>query len=261
MREHLDQYYTQPMVAKKCIEAMVSLTGSDMAFMEPSAGTGAFVAPLRKTGHDVTAIDLEPKGEGIIKGNFLTDDLFPSGRPLAVIGNPPFGWAANLAIKFFNRAAERADYIGFIVPRTFRKDSVQERLNPHFWNVLDDDIETNAFLRQGKAYDVPCIFQVWERRDDHRPYEPTPDISDVVRYTSMSYADFGFRRVGGRAGEVFTALDICKPTTTYFMQSIRRDAVRIMREVGELLRDIRDYTAGPRSLSKREIAFAVREVA
>ena len=84
-------------------------------FLEPSAGEGVFSNYLATSGLDVIAIDIEPKGENIIKADFLTYDLkYKEGR--FIIGNPPFGVRLNLARKFYKRAIELGDYIAFILP-------------------------------------------------------------------------------------------------------------------------------------------------
>ena len=52
------------------------------------------------------------------------------------LGNPPFGKNCSLAIKFFNKAAEFADLIAFIIPRTFKRISIQNKLNLNFSFIL-----------------------------------------------------------------------------------------------------------------------------
>ena len=56
------------------------------------------------------------------------------------VGNPPFGKFSSLVIKFFNHSDEWSDVIAFIISKTFRKISVQNKLNKYFKLVLDKDI-------------------------------------------------------------------------------------------------------------------------
>lgn len=257
-REPLDQYYTHPELAAKYVRSVLDhCDATSMVFMEPSAGTGAFTTSLIWNGLEVTSVDIDPKMAGIIKGDFLKEDLFPDANNLAVIGNPPFGWAASIAVKFFNRAAERAQIIAFIVPRTFRKVSVQDKLDRSFWLIHDEDVPNMAFLRGGKPHDVPCAWQVWEKRDEQREYVPTPDVSHIIRYTDQGSADFGFRRVGWHAGTVLS-LDtgqVYAESTTFFMQQVNADAKEKLAGVGRRLRDVGSSTIGVRSISKREVAL------
>jgi len=74
-----------------------------------------------------------------------------------IIGNPPFGKRASLAIQFFNQSAMLSDSISFVVPVQFRKWSVQSKLNPEMRLVLDKDVPEHTF--DG----IRCCFQVWKR--------------------------------------------------------------------------------------------------
>ena len=115
----LDQYYTSYEDMEYCVNKawdVIKDLGYEVSeFLEPSAGEGVFSNYLATSGLDVIAIDIEPKGEDIIKADFLTYDLeYKEGR--FIIGNPPFGTRLNLAQKFYKRAIELGDYIAFILP-------------------------------------------------------------------------------------------------------------------------------------------------
>ena len=115
----LDQYYTSYEDMEYCVNKawdVIKDLGYEVSeFLEPSAGEGVFSNYLTTSGLDVIAIDIEPKGEDIIKADFLTYDLeYKEGR--FIIGNPPFGTRLNLAQKFYKRAIELGDYIAFILP-------------------------------------------------------------------------------------------------------------------------------------------------
>jgi hypothetical protein len=127
----LDQFYTKKEVALKYYQITDSFLQKnhieiDM-WLEPSAGTGAFynLLPINKIG-----IDLEPKIENVIEHDFLTYIL--EDKRYVTIGNPPFGKNSSLAIKFFNKCAEKSEVIAFILPKTFKKDSVINKLNKNF---------------------------------------------------------------------------------------------------------------------------------
>ena len=127
----LDKFYTKDVVARQCIRFFESSTGIDFAtsesdIIEPSAGAGAFLDHLPTT---ALAYDLAPEDPRVQCQDFL--DL-NRDTPAIVIGNPPFGKASRLAVKFFNHAARFASHIAFIVPRTFEKASIQNRLDRSF---------------------------------------------------------------------------------------------------------------------------------
>lgn len=253
----LDQFYTHPDLAGTfAMEVSDRWRDPNVLFVEPSAGDGAFVRPLRRARRNVRAMDIAPEGRGIIQGDFLCQhDLF-RGRhsKIVVVGNPPFGRNASLAVQFFNRAAMSADAIAFIVPRTFRKASLQLRLNSRFHLVEDQNVQPNAFLVDGCAHDVPCAWQIWERRLELRQMPNPPSVDHLIEYTDPAGANFAMRRVGFYAGRIipedFTNLS---RSTHYFLREITRGVMDVMKDIEWV--DIAAQTAGVRSLSKREIAI------
>ena len=226
--------------------------------MEPSAGDGAFyrlLPPARRIG-----IDLEPKMTGIRKGNFF-HYRYVGGRRVIVIGNPPFGKNSSIAIQFFNHAAamSNVEIIAFIIPKTFRKTSVQNRLSMDFRLLGELDLPDESFLKDGNPYKVPCCFQIWMRYPNKR--EPiTVNLSnkwfDFVKKDEKP--DLAVRRVGFNAGACKTDLKPCKTTTFYFLRlkptmnktnfhvyvNSLKDSNKFLSVIGN--------TAGPRSLSKGE---------
>ena len=67
--------------------------------VEPSAGKGAFyrlLPPSQRIG-----MDLEPKCEGLLTQDYF-QFKFDLSKKYLIIGNPPFGKNASLAIQFFN---------------------------------------------------------------------------------------------------------------------------------------------------------------
>ena len=250
-------YYTQPGLAEFYVEKLILFAPENAVFLEPAAGAGAFVIPLVNRGRDVTAIDINPVDEATFRRDFLEDDDFwPKEKPLVILGNPPFGFASNNAIRFFNRAAEKADIIAFILPRTFRKCSVIEQLNPHFGLKKDEDVPPFSFIKDNKPHDVPCAWQIWERRKKPRQPVLTPDVSHLIEYTDKEKeADFVVRRVGGRAGQVFDPTGNHSESSNYFIKEVK-EGIRAVFD-GLDWSYVRNQTAGVRSVSKREIALEI----
>ena len=202
----LDQFYTNPSYAQQfwhCVCNTVTVGEFDLV-LEPSAGTGSFydlLPPDRRTG-----IDLDPQAPGITQCDFF-DWQPPQDSRVLVVGNPPFGKNANTAVKFFNRAAEFADAIAFVLPRTFRKPSVIDRLHDRFHCVHDELVPDNSFEWQGQPYDVWCCAQIWERRSQRRPKRERlklADFRELFEIVPPYEADFAIQRVGGRAGLIRT---------------------------------------------------------
>ena len=165
----LDQFYTKKAIAKRCYEVMLlklsQLGVRNPFFVEPSAGSGSFfnlLNPKKRLG-----IDIEKKNKGIKKQDFLTWQYNDRRKNnVVVIGNPPFGKRAKLAIKFFNKSAEFAHTIGFIVPVQFRKYSVHSKINSNYKLIAERLLPKNSFVTDGgDNFDVNCVFQIWTKKD------------------------------------------------------------------------------------------------
>lgn len=196
----LDPYYTADDVAAQCVAwARAAIPFEPASWVEPSAGGGAFLAHLPP---GAVGLDIAPTAPGILTADFLSW-VPPPARPAAVVGNPPFGKNASLAVRFFNRAAAFAEAIAFIVPRTFEKDSLARRLDRAFALAARHPIPPFSFLLGGVPCDVPCVFDVWLRSAAVRAHAPRraahPDFAFVP---DPADADFAFQRVGANAGKV-----------------------------------------------------------
>ena len=125
----LEQHYTTPLITEFCTKKFFDIIGNYKGIvLEPCAGTGEFSKQMNKYAWDIDEMDLDPKREGMRQGNFLEFDFY-SGGAFSIITNPPFGRNNSLSVKFFNHAAEfKADYIGFLIPASWRKWSMQNRL-------------------------------------------------------------------------------------------------------------------------------------
>ena len=135
----LDQFYTNREVALKCYNKLTTLINTDEydIHLEPSAGSGSFFNIMDKT--KKIGLDLEPHGKGICKMDFFSYKPQP-GKKYLVVGNPPFGRVSSLAVKFFNKSAEFSECIAFIIPRTFKRVSIQNKLNLNFELIYNEDL-------------------------------------------------------------------------------------------------------------------------
>ena len=254
----LDQFYTSPIIAQECINRLNRAVPAARRkyFLEPSAGTGSFSSQLE----NCVSVDLDPKFPGVIRSDFLIlrkEDLFSSDKSqneICVIGNPPFGKNSSLAVKFFNHASKIGNTIAFIVPKTFRKQSLHNKINLNFWNILDIDIPRNSFIYEDQAYDVPCCFQIWVRRKETRPVIKYQE-SSYLRFVKKSEADFAVRRVGGTTGKAHLDFKECAEVSHYFLKVIdskmkKTELVRIINQLD--FSNEANSTAGVRSISKME---------
>ncbi|MFC4194761.1 SAM-dependent methyltransferase [Novosphingobium lubricantis] len=240
-------------MAAELLDEVVKRYGYNLyQMLEPSAGTGAFFG-LMPPGS--IGVDIAPKGPGIVEADFL-ERRVESGRPVATIGNPPFGINSSMAIRFFNHAATMSDIIAFILPRTFRKRSLQNRLNDNFHLVHEQDVPADAFLFMGKTYNVPAVFQIWERRDVARAPHVIETSHPDFAFTTPDQADFAIQRVGANAGRIHHDFER-SANAHYFVQVAGRSA-RAIDRIQRIMRKL-DFAAaagnvaGNPSLAKSEI--------
>lgn len=227
----LDKFYTVPEISERCLNNVSSLyKWSDWGLViEPSAGNGSFL--LRIPTDKKIGIDISPEHENIIKQDFLTYKPPENIGKILVVGNPPFGRVSSLAIKFFNHSSKWADVIAFIIPRTFRRISVHNKLNKNFHLIFDEEIPTNPCAFSPPMM-VKCCFQIWERKETKRP---TVELStshndwDFLGFgpkdengqpTPPEGADFAIRAYGGRCGEIIeVSLHKLRPKSWHWIKS------------------------------------------
>ena len=88
-----------------------------------------------------------------------------------MIGNPPFGYRAWLALTFLSHAATFADYIGMILPMAFQSNG---KGSPKFRVQGAELVSTMALpvaaftSPEGKAMQVNALWQVWRRGVNNR---------------------------------------------------------------------------------------------
>lgn len=253
----LDQFYTNPIYAKQVLETL-NLDSYDY-ILEPSVGTGSFynlLDPNKRIG-----VDIDPKIDNVITMDFLKYNP-PLFSRICTLGNPPFGKNSSLAIKFFNHASEFSDTIAFILPRTFRKDSTINSLNPYFHLISDIKTPKNSFIFKGETYDVPCCFQVWEKREIKRDRKVIYKLSDVKEYferVEPSEADFSIQRVGVNAGRILTSnFQHYSPKNFYFIKAHKDFVLDVFRQID--FNEVKHNTAGFPSISPSELVHLFKEV-
>ena len=135
--------------------------------VEPSAGTGAFLVPLRNSSKNIISMDIDPKEKSITKKDFF--DYLPERSNILVIGNPPFGKNSSLAIRFINHAAHFADTIAFILPVSFKKGYLQNQLNEHLELVSVYDLPAEAFIKSdGNQFNYETAFFIFRYSETYK---------------------------------------------------------------------------------------------
>lgn len=250
----LDQFYTNPAYAQQFLNVISQTIDLDSYdhLLEPSAGTGSFYNLLDATKR--IGLDLEPKAAGIIKTDFFAWTP-PAGKKIITIGNPPFGKNAALAVKFFNRAAEFSDVIAFVIPKTFRKVSIINRLDENFHTIHDETVPDHSFIFNGATYNVPCAGQIWQRRDKKREHIVTLKLEQIRGWFELvdpADSDFAIQRVGGRAGLIRTTDRInFSAESHYFIRAHDPRVLPVFQKVD--FDTVKFNTAGNPSVSPSEL--------
>jgi hypothetical protein len=248
----MDKFYTTEEVVKSSmstIRKFVSISPSDL-IIEPSAGDGAFMKEIEHA--NVIGIDIQPENDDIVECDFFKFDVPRNYDKIHVIGNPPFGKNGSMALKFLKHSMTFAESVSFVLPRSFKKESFLMRIPSHFELVHQEDVPKNSFLVKGERYDVPCVFQIWKRNINNvRSFDKISPIGySFVKKEEEHH--IAFRRVGGKSGEITTDTKDCNVNCYYFIRfdsNVRIDIERLQSVTFEE----RDDTAGPRSISKREL--------
>jgi predicted RNA methylase len=215
----VEQYYTPKDLARNLSEELIAITGSDSSFLEPAGGNGSFVSALESLGVEkIQAVDLYPKHPRVKNADFLTHN--PKGSNLVTISNPPFGRNNSLSIPFFNHAANHSEYIAFLVPRSWRKWSVQNRLDRRFHLISDRDVAVNYVTdtgeRIGANNDLRTCFQIWQRQDALRPLIRVQD-QGLVKKCKPEIADVAIRVFGFGCGKSYRDFPRVANTTLMFL--------------------------------------------
>ena len=224
--------------------------------LEPSAGTGSFfnlMDPFKRLG-----IDLDPKCDNIVTGDFLT---FTPDTSLTyvTIGNPPFGRVSSLAVKFFNKPASFSNVVAFIVPRTFKKVSIQNRLDLNFHLKYTEDLPERPCCFE-PAMSAKCCFQVWIR-GNARSRVTLSTTHDDFTFVYPEQADFVMRNTGSNIGEIVDDRDRMHSTVVrshhWIKSNIGKD--ELMRRFKLLDYSSSKDTVRQDSLGKAELIYLYSE--
>jgi len=244
-----DKFYTKPFIADYYSNVILEKYG-DVRYIEPTAGNGAFLNVLP----NIQGYDLKPEREDIIEMDIFKNDHFYKNT--VVVGNPPFGMNASLAQAIFNHIARfEVKAICFIVPKTFKKTSMHNKLDLNYHIIFEQDVMNNAFTVDGKNKHVPCVFQIWEYRKTPRKQTPAAECKHLT-FVTKDEANVAVRRAGGKAGQVLDGLEHSE-TSTYFIK-VEDDTVLNVLRVIDL--SVVENTAGVKSISKHELCFEVNKI-
>tara|TARA_Y100000385_G_C13003097_1_gene598148 strand:- start:251 stop:1090 length:840 start_codon:yes stop_codon:yes gene_type:complete len=254
-----DKYYTSKEIVIKCMSSFTKLVnvGDNDLCIEPSAGNGSFINEIKKKFNKYYFYDIYPENELITKLDYLKFEIKDlnqnSFKKIHVIGNPPFGRQSSLAIKFIKKSAEFCDSISFILPKSFKKDSLKKHFPLNFHLVNEYELPENSFEVNKLKYNVPCVFQIWIKKKDLRklPTKLKPVEFKFVK-KNLNH-DLSFRRVGVYAGKIDTNTNDKSPQSHYFIKFEKKINNNFLKELSKIKFESKNNTVGPRSISKQEL--------
>jgi hypothetical protein len=256
-----EQYYTPLPLAHTLVEYVEQVLGplKGKRVLEPAGGTGAFIeAALVKGPLEIISFDIEPLHNQVQPGSFLDQELSEGG--FITISNPPFGRNNSLSIPFFNHAAGVSDAICFVVPRSWRKWSVTNRLDLNFELVFDKDldidyVDSTGDLISDKSRLATC-FQIWRRTLTPRLPVRIKDMG-VIEKVSPELADISLTIFGYGCGTVKQDFDRIPNTTQLFLKLNHPKALAALQSVD--FSKFYKSTAYTEALSIQEINYLLNE--
>jgi hypothetical protein len=266
-----DQFYTNTDIAEQCFNKLKQTIDIDSFdyHMEPSAGTGAFyklLDPDKRIG-----IDIDPKCEGVEKMDFLTYNPPDKEKRYLLVGNPPFGKNSSLAIQFFNRGAAFCDTIAFIVPRIFKRVSVQNKLSMDFILTYNEDLPVKPCCFT-PIMDAKCCFQIWTRTNERRNkvvYDKTHSDFSFVKHgpkddkgqpTPPTLADFAVKAYGSNCGGIVdTNLETLRPKSWHWIKA-NIDVKELKKRLESLNYSMTKDTVRQDSLGQQELIYLYKQV-
>jgi hypothetical protein len=256
----LDQFFTKEDVALKCINIVDGYYSLNKfsKIVEPSAGNGSFYYYLPKNKRIGIELDkcLCNKNDEYLNMSFFDYDIYNDN--ILVIGNPPFGTQNNLSVNFFNHAAKFADVIAFIIPKTWNKQSIENKLDLFFHRIVSIDLPKEPFYGNKKT-NVKCCFQIWEKSSkirkcnisekNHPDWDFLPYIKTENDLLPPKNADFVILAYGANSGRISEDLYRWRPKSVHFIKS-KIDKDKLINRFKSLDYNVANNSARQSSLGK-----------
>lgn len=256
----MDQFFTKPQIAKELIsetDKLVGFSNFDI-IIEPSAGSGSFYDFLPQTKRIGIDIDATPQSPYIQKDFLLLTPLelgIKDRDKVLIIGNPPFGKNSSKALQFLNHSFLFSNFVCFILPNTFNKTSIQNKIDLNFSLRYSKELPLNSFILNGQDYDVPCVFQIWEKSERQREKKKTVLTHKDFRFVK-SLEDgkdvFIIQRVGARAGQILKNT-VKTSKNYYYIEPLTQGVLERFQSLNLENSRIKYQTAGYPSIGKGEL--------
>jgi len=261
-RDIIDKFYTKKEIAQYIIDLFKQhiAPNNDDLIIEPSAGNGAFIDAIKSLTCNYEFYDLEPEHEEIIKQDYLLYNTTNTNntnntntQKIHILGNPPFGRQSSLAIKFIKKSCQFCSSISFILPKSFKKDSLKKTFPLNFHLLFEMDLPERSFLVNNKEHDVPCIFQIWIKKTYDREVSTKLEPHNFIFVEKTDNPNISFRRIGVNAGTIDVNSTNKSVQSHYFIKFTNTN--NLAKNLDLLKSIVYDFnnTVGPKSIGKQEL--------
>lgn len=264
-RNCIDKFYTKTSIAKLCIEQIkehIQISQNDL-IIEPSAGNGSFISHIKELTKNYQFYDLEPDCDEIIKQDYLElniSEFINKDYHIHIIGNPPFGRQSCIAKKFIKKSCEYCNSISFILPKSFKKDSFKKTFPLNFHLIFENDLPDKSFLVDGIEHTVPCVFQIWQKKDVKRTLVQNVEPLHFIFVKKTDNPDISIRRVGVNAGNIDKNTNEKNIQTHYFIKFTNNNSIdNNIEKIKKISFDFNN-TVGPKSISKPELIVQMNKL-
>lgn len=258
-RNTIDKYYTKKNIVEECISLIkdnIDISNKDL-IIEPSAGNGSFIDFIMSLSKNYLFYDIEPDNSKIIKQDFLLLDTKNfQQKKIHIIGNPPFGRQSSQARKFIKKSCKFCDTLSFILPKSFKKESLKKTFPLNFHLKYQWDLPKNSFLVDNIEHDVPCVFQIWTKEEFERKTKPSLKPINFKFVNKSENPEISFRRVGVNAGKISEEINNKSEQSHYFIKFTNKNNKNTVKNNLEKLKKLNfnfDNTVGAKSISKQEL--------
>jgi hypothetical protein len=144
-----------------------------------------------------------------------------------------------------------SDVVAFILPKSFRKISILNKIPPFFHLIKDITLEKNSFILNGNTHDVGCIFQIWEKRNEIR--KKIKISTKYFEFVDFDNCEVIVRRVGMKSGSIREKNNFI-PTSNYFYIKLNKNyinEIEFKKNINLIKWDYNSATC--RSISKYEL--------
>lgn len=261
-RNTIDKFYTKDTIVIQCIDIIKknNIIEDNDLIIEPSAGNGAFIKEIKKLSSNYKFYDINPENEEIMKQDFLELENPISDNKIHIIGNPPFGRQSSMAIKFIKKSCEFATTISFILPKSFKKYSLQKHFDKYFHLINEIDLADNSFLVNNEETDVPCVFQIWEKKEEAREEVKILQPINFTFVKKEENPDIAFRRVGVNAGSITRDIADSSVQSHYFIKFTNNKSLNDnIKKIKNITYEFNN-TVGPKSISKQELISEFQKI-